>query len=212
MTDLFDIAGGIDDTPDFNKSKKLVKVVQERLAYLIYSTAKLENLDNISSESVQYCLNMGYAWEFVLGNLALDDNVTQLIMLYRMITGKPYEERVGLREKNIRIDGTSWAPKIPTVDSLNKTLSYVQTMYSNPTDKALEYFCTIMRAQPFDNYNLTLASLVVNKILIAYGVGLFKIPDDLAKSFKASLISFYETNESTNFKLFLKKYCVFDTF
>ena len=53
-----------------------------------------------------------------------------------------------------------------------------------------------------------IAQLVANKILIAGGVGVLRVPDDKPKEFLELLVRYYETDDAREMKQFLVDHAI----
>ena len=58
----------------------------------------------------------------------------------------------------------------------------------------------LMRMQPFMDGNKRVANFLINKILIQFGKGLFRIPVEYDTDFKKQLVNFYDSGDPIELK------------
>ncbi len=159
------------------------------------------------TEEVLFIINMKRAWQFLLENLNVSNNL-MLFREYNKIAGEMLFRGNGeIRTFPVQIGGTTWEPELPDVSEISENISKIDTIPDAVT-KALKYFCCITRGQFFPDGNKRVAQLMANKILIENNVGIFQIPIEELEVFKTLLIDFYETGCDEKIILFMSENCV----
>ena len=95
---------------------------------------------------------------------------------------------------------------------LNQDEKYRYTKYimsiSNDLDRCISLFCWIQRSQMFLDGNKRVANLVANKEMIRYGQGIIAVPVEKIGEYFVLLINYYETNDMTCIKEWIRNNCV----
>ncbi len=159
------------------------------------------------TEEVLFIINMKRAWQFLLDNLDVPNNL-MLLREYNKIAGEMLFRGNGeIRTFPVQIGGTTWEPELPDVSKISEDISEIDTI-TDAVTKALKYFCYITRGQFFPDGNKRVAQLIANKILIENNVGIFQVPIDKIEKFKTLLIDFYETGSDEKIIPFMTENCV----
>lgn len=159
------------------------------------------------TEEVLFIINMKRAWQFLLENLNVSNNLI-LLREYNKIAGEMLFSGNGeIRTFPVQIGGTIWEPELPDVSEISEKISEIDTI-TDAVTKALKYFCCITRGQFFSDGNKRVAQLMANKILIENNVGIFQVPIDKLEEFKTLLIDFYETGSDEEIIQFMTENCV----
>ena len=170
-----------------------------------------EILDNIpvdtSRDEVLFIVNMKRAWNFLLDNLDLSNNIALLEELNRLVGDNLFYDAGSIRKMPVSIGGTDWVPEQPIraviIEELEQILKIKDT-----EEMALHLFCYVARTQMFIDGNKRVAQLIANKVLIENNIGIFQIPIQAIERFKVLLVDFYETNNSSDIISFMKDYCI----
>lgn len=148
--------------------------------------------------------NLKHAWQFLFDSIDYPLDAQWVSQLHYEIGKNDVVIYPGQRRENVvTIGGTSWVPEIPTYDDLSNTIEEAMGI-EDPTDRALEAFCRIAKMQYFNDGNKRTAQLVANKVLIENGCGILAVPERELANFTEKLIKYYETNDSSNLKDFLR--------
>lgn len=148
--------------------------------------------------------NLKHAWQFLFDSIDYPLDAQWVSQLHHEIGKNDVVIYPGQRRENVvTIGGTTWVPEIPTYDDLRNTIEEVMGI-EDPTDRALEAFCRIAKMQYFNDGNKRTAQLVANKILIENGCGVFAVPEQQLSEFTEKLVKYYETNDSSGLKSFLR--------
>ena len=159
------------------------------------------------SEEVLFVINMKRAWQFLLDNIDVPNNI-MLLREYNKVVGELLFKNNGeIRTIPVQIGGTTWEPELPQIGIIISDLSEIEEI-SDIELKALKYFCYVARCQMFIDGNKRVAQLIANKILIENDIGIFQIPIEKLEQFKTLLISFYESSVDTEIIEFMKAFCI----
>lgn len=162
---------------------------------------------NTKAEEVLFVINMKRAWQFLLNNLAYNNDIA-LLREYNKIVGELLFRYAGqIRTIPVQIGGTSWKPEIPHTGIIIEKLQQMEQIEDIEL-KALKYFCYITRTQMFIDGNKRVAQLMANKILIENDIGIFQIPIEKLEEFKGMLIEFYESGQDEKIITFMKDFCI----
>ncbi len=167
--------------------------------------AILENLPvNTRRDDVYFCCNMKRAWEFVFDNIDYPINLSFLREINKISMENLIYNPGEIRKIPVSIGGTSWQPDIPIESIISENLRKISDI-KDKTDSALELYCYLARTQTFMDGNKRLANLCCNKTLMEHNIGILSIPADKVKDHVKLLIDFYETNDNTELKDFLRE-------
>lgn len=159
------------------------------------------------SEEVLFVINMKRAWQFLLDNIDVPNNI-MLLREYNKVVGELLFKNNGeIRTIPVQIGGTTWEPELPQTGIIISDLSEIEEI-SDIELKALKYFCYVARCQMFIDGNKRVAQLIANKILIENDIGIFQIPIEKLEQFKTLLIAFYESSVDTEIIEFMKAFCI----
>ena len=160
----------------------------------------------VTKSDVFFCDNARIAWNFLINNLEYN-NCWMLMREFNKLMGRGFDSYAGeLRDFDIEIEGTSWKPSIPYIDSVHEQIWKLNEI-SDPVEKAIGYFCYIMKTYPFTGGNRCVAILMANKILVSEGIGVMSIPVHLKEEFNDYLNEFYE-GDGIQLRSFLESYCI----
>ena len=166
-------------------------------------------INNMSSEDILKIVNLKHAWEFILNkNVILSDtNFPLLCEINKFVEEGFYYNAGKLRSIPVSIGGTKWAPELPIESIVKEDIQNIFNMEINDIDKAIELLLYIMKKQIFIDGNKRTSIIFANHYLISKGQGIIAIPANLTNEYKKLLIDYYEGNDSTEIKKFLKEKC-----
>lgn len=168
----------------------------------------LENLPvETKRDEVLFIINMKNAWYFLFENIELPNNLMFLRELNRICMKDLSFDAGNIRTLPVSIGGTSWKPEQPREGIILSELDRIDKI-SDKMDSAFEMFCYITRTQMFLDGNKRVAQLMCNKILMENDIGILSIPYEKIGQFKELLVNFYESNNQTMLKTFLKESCL----
>lgn len=109
-----------------------------------------------------------------------------------------------LRTGGVYVSGTKYIPPTPQkTDIVQWLLAGVDTL--DIVERALDYFCGIVRRQLFWDGNKRTATLTANKILIANGCGVLTIDAEHSERFNTALLHYYNTEDDQGLKIVLRE-------
>ncbi len=159
------------------------------------------------SEEVLFVINMKRAWQFLLDNLDITNNI-MLLREYNKVVGELLFRNNGeIRTFPVQIGGTSWELDLPNSAAIIEDLQKIDEIEDIEL-RALKFFCFVARTQMFVDGNKRVAQLIANKVLVQNNIGIFQIPIEKLEQFKILLIEFYETADDTSIINFMKEFCV----
>ena len=196
---------------------------------LIYASAEIEGIGvtypdtrelyegrsvaGLSVDDILKINNLKHAWRFVLEDITRPVDLGYIRELHGELGSHEIINAGCLRHDEVYIGGTSWRPEMPDEIVAQKRIEEILgDVYTNDEPKpevsrecALDLFCYICRAQLFYDGNKRLAQLAANKVLIAGGVGVLRVPDEAQKEFLQRLVLFYESGDATELKDLLRR-------
>lgn len=209
----------------FMEQSDNVLLAKRNLVDSIYKEAKLEGIGvtfpdtyeifngrtvaGLSVDDTIKINNLKHAWEFIFDTLDYPIDLRYIRQLNSEI-GKGVVFREGiLRDTDVSIGGTTWKPDIPDEDKIRAFISDVSTNEAlSATERAIETMLYVMRSQMFYDGSKRTAQILANKIMIEGGAGIISIPVEEQRDFINKLVSFYETNDSTDISSFLYEKCI----
>lgn len=151
--------------------------------------------------------NLKRAWDFVFETIDVPIDLSYVRQLNSIVCTGLMPEAGELRRVEVSIGGTSWKPVLPDCDVVKAEIPKIVERACD-VDGALELFCYLTRGQLFLDGNKRTAQLVVNKLLIANGCGIFMIPGYVKDEFSELLTGFYETGKREELCSFLAKFSI----
>ena len=170
--------------------------------------AILNNLPvTTSRDEVLFMVNMKRAWQFLFDNVDVPNNLMLLRELNKITMYNILYAPGSVRREEVSINGTTWKPAMPNEGIILQELDRINGI-DDEIERALEMFCYVIRTQMFLDGNKRVAQLITNKILMQNDIGIFSLEYDKIKDFYNYLVSYYETNDSAEFKKFLKEHAL----
>lgn len=166
-------------------------------------------VNGVSSKDVSKVCDLRDAWKYVLDNLDEPVNLKFMADLHKIIAREdvPWNELGKLRTASVRISGTSYLPPVPNSEQIHEDLQKILDSEAE-TDRAVEAGLYVMRTQPFLDGDKRVGTMVINRLLIASGRGIFSVPDDKATEFSEKLVKYYESADSDDLKKFIFDFCL----
>ena len=166
------------------------------------------NVPNVQLDDIQAILNMRDAWRYLLETIEEPLALPYICMLNEYIARNEALEWGKLRSGAVCISGTDYVPPIPSQESAERDLSAILTSNTTTTEKALNVFLWVARAQLFWDGNKRTGLTAANKILIAAGAGMLTIVDRHMEKFNTLLVDYYNTGTGERLKQFLYENCI----
>ena len=173
-----------------------------------YSFMNNVNTGNISIDDMLKLKGLKDAWEYVLNTIDEELTIDYIKKIhFQVCKGQNIFPLGDFRDKGVGVTGTSWRPKLPIECNYEKELKDIMSI-SNDLDRCISLFCWIQRSQMFLDGNKRVANLVANKEMIRYGQGIIAVPVEKIGEYFVLLINYYETNDMTNIKEWIRNNCV----
>lgn len=173
-----------------------------------YSFMNNVNTVNISIDDMLKLKGLKDAWEYVLNTIDEELTIDYIKKIhFQVCKGQNIFPLGDFRDKGVGVTGTSWRPKLPIECNYEKELKDIMSI-SNDLDRCISLFCWIQRSQMFLDGNKRVANLVANKEMIRYGQGIIAVPVEKIGEYFVLLINYYETNDMTCIKEWIRNNCV----
>ena len=173
-----------------------------------YSFMNNVNTGNISIDDMLKLKGLKDAWEYVLNTIDEELTIDYIKKIhFQVCKGQNIFPLGDFRDKGVGVTGTSWRPKLPIECNYENELKDIMSI-SNDLDRCISLFCWIQRSQMFLDGNKRVANLVANKEMIRCGQGIIAVPVEKIGEYFVLLINYYETNDMTNIKEWIRNYCV----
>lgn len=173
-----------------------------------YSFMNNVNTGNISIDDMLKLKGLKDAWEYVLNTIDEELTIDYIKKIhFQVCKGQNIFPLGDFRDKGVGVTGTSWRPKLPIECNYESELNDIMSI-SNELDRCISLFCWIQRSQMFLDGNKRVANLVANKEMIRCGQGIIAVPVEKIGEYFVLLINYYETNDMTNIKEWIRNNCV----
>lgn len=165
------------------------------------------NVPNLKIDEIQCVLNLRDAWKFVIANIDEEFNLEFICKINEYVARNESLEWGKLRTGRVEITGTEYMPEVPDKNKVAKEINDILKI-ENATERAIKYMLYGMRSQLFWDGNKRTSTIAANKIMIANGVGIIKVPDNKLEEFNKLLTEFYNTNDMTKISKFIYENCI----
>lgn len=173
----------------------------------IYSFMNNVNTGNISIDDMLKLKGLKDAWEYVLNTIDEELTIDYIKKIHFQVCKGQNILLGDFRDKGVGVTGTSWRPKLPIECNYENELKDIMSI-SNDLDRCISLFCWIQRSQMFLDGNKRVANLVANKEMIRCGQGIIAVPVEKIGEYFVLLINYYETNDMTCIKEWIRNNCV----
>ncbi len=166
-------------------------------------------VNGMTASDVQKVLNLKHAWEFILDQdvLRADTDYYLLSHIAKLVNEGFFADGGRIRNVPVTIGGCDYEPPIPIEPVVKETIQNVVNSDMDEIDKAIELCLYAMRTQVFIDGNKRAAVIFANHFMISRGHGLLIVPERCVSVFKKELVEFYETNDKTRIRSFLREEC-----
>lgn len=163
----------------------------------------------VSTEDIQKILNLKHAWEFILDKdvIQAKTDLYLLCHLARLVNENILIHGGRIRNVPVRIGGSRYIPSLPMEADIKDRIEVLAAERGDPIDVAIELCLYVMKQQIFLDGNKRAAVLFANHYLIAKGGGILVIPFEDVSMFKTMLIEYYEGNDPSSIRQYLKDRC-----
>ncbi len=188
------------------------QAVLEGVATSFPQTAEIiENgvVNGVTASDVQKILNLKHAWEFILDRdvVASKTDYYLLCHIARLVNEGFYLEGGRIRGVPVTIGGTSYVPPLPLEADVKQRIDDIVSGDGEDIDKSIELCMYCMKTQIFLDGNKRASVIFANHYLISHGGGYIVIPEDRVSEFKVMLVCYYEGEELSAIRDFMKTYC-----
>jgi hypothetical protein len=165
------------------------------------------NVPSLKLDEIQCVLNLRDAWKYVIDNIEENFNLDFVCKINEYVSRNESLEWGKLRSGRVEITGTEYIPQIPDREETQKEIDEILKI-ENETQRAITYMLYGMRKQLFWDGNKRTSTIAANKIMIASGAGIIKVPDNKLEEFNTLLTEFYNTNEMEKISKFIYENCI----
>ena len=165
------------------------------------------NVPNLKIDEIQCVLNLRDAWKFVIANIDEEFNTEFICKINEYVARNESLEWGKLRTGRVEITGTEYIPEVPDKTKVEKEINDILKI-ENATERAITYMLYGMRSQLFWDGNKRTSTIAANKIMIANGAGIIKVPDNKLEEFNKLLTEFYNTNGMKKISKFIYENCI----
>lgn len=165
------------------------------------------NVPSLKLDEIQCVLNLRDAWKYVIDNIEENFNLDFVCKINEYVSRNESLEWGKLRSGRVEITGTEYIPPILDREETQKEIDEILKI-ENETQRAITYMLYGMRKQLFWDGNKRTSTIAANKIMIASGAGIIKVPDNKLEEFNTLLTEFYNTNEMEKISKFIYENCI----
>ena len=166
-------------------------------------------VSGMTATDVQKILNLKHAWEFVLDPdiIQADSNYYMLCHIARLVNEGFFSEGGRIRGVPVTIGGSSYVPPIPVESIVREKIDDILGSDQSNIDKAVSLCLYSMKTQIFIDGNKRASVIYANHYLISHGEGFLVIPEEHVPEFKQLLVDYYEGDNDSIIRKFLKENC-----
>jgi prophage maintenance system killer protein len=166
-------------------------------------------VNGMTANDIQKILNLKHAWEFIL-----DQNVIQaksdyylLCHIAKLVNEGFFMDGGRIRGIPVTIGGSTYKPPIPVELTVKEKINEILSSGNADIDIAIDLCLYSMKTQVFIDGNKRASVIFANHYLISHGEGFLVIPEEHVPEFKKKLVAFYEGEDISVIREFLKQYC-----
>lgn len=166
-------------------------------------------VNGVKATDVQKILNLKHAWEFILDKdvIQSSSNFYMISHIAKLVNEGFYFDGGRVRGIPITIGGSNYAPPIPIESIVKESIDHIIRAQKDSIDIAIDLCMYCMKTQIFIDGNKRTSIIFANHYLIAHGQGLLVIPEKEVPEFKKLLVRYYEGENISVIRSFLKKKC-----
>lgn len=168
-----------------------------------------EEVNGMTATDVQKIMNLKHVWEFILDRnvITSKSDYYMLSHIVKLINEGFFADGGRIRGVPVIIGGASYIPPLPNeIDVKGKILEIV-TKKEDAIDIAIRLCLYCMKTQIFLDGNKRVSVIFANYYLIAHGGGFLVIPGREVPEFKKLLVKYYEGDDISIIKEFMKNNC-----
>jgi len=166
-------------------------------------------VNGMTATDVQKILNLKHAWEFILDSDVIQANSDYYLLCHiaKLINEGFFTEGGRIRCVPVSIGGSNYMPPIPIESIIKEHIDDIINANSEHIDIAINLCLYCMKAQVFLDGNKRASVIYANHYLIAHGEGFLVIPEINVPDFKKKLVAYYEGEDASDLRDFMKKNC-----
>lgn len=166
-------------------------------------------VNGMTATDVQKILNLKHAWEFILDRdvIASKSDYYMLSHIAKLVNEGFFTDGGRIRGVPVTIGGSSYIPPLPNEIDVREKILEIVTKEEDAIDIAIRLCLYCMKTQIFLDGNKRASVIFANHYLIAHGGGILVIPEREVPEFKKLLVKYYEGEDISIIKEFMKNNC-----
>lgn len=166
-------------------------------------------VNGMTATDVQKILNLKHAWEFILDKDVVSSKSDYYMLSYiaRLVNEGFFAEGGRIRCVPVTIGGSSYVPPLPNELDIKDKICEITEKNEDAIDIAIEVCLYCMKTQIFLDGNKRASVIFANHYLISHGGGFLVIPENKVPEFKKLLVKYYEGEDISIIKTFMKENC-----
>ena len=166
-------------------------------------------VNGMTATDIQKILNLKHAWEFILDSDVIQAKSDYYLLCHiaKLVNEGFFSDGGRIRGVPVTIGGSSYIPPLPIETAVKENIDEILDSGKEAIDIAIELCMYSMKTQVFLDGNKRASVIFANHYLIAHGQGGLVIPEKHVPEFKKKLVAFYEGEEISVIRDFLKKNC-----
>lgn len=166
-------------------------------------------VNGMTATDVQKILNLKHAWEFILDKdvVASKTDYYMLCHIARIVNEGFFIDGGRIRGVPVAIGGSSYVPPLPNELDVKEKIQEIIEKQENAIDIAIDLCLYCMKTQIFLDGNKRASVIFANHYLISHGGGFLVIPEKKVPEFKKLLVKYYEGENISIIRSFMKINC-----
>lgn len=166
-------------------------------------------VNGMTASDIQKILNLKHAWEFILDKDVIQAKSDYYLLSYigRLVNEGFFADGGKIRGVPVLIGGSTYKPPIPIESVVKGRIDSILKSSKDDIDIAIELCMYTMKTQVFIDGNKRASVIYANHYLISHGQGFLVIPENKVSEFKKKLVDYYEGEDISVIREFLKLYC-----
>ena len=166
-------------------------------------------VNGMTASDIQKILNLKHAWEFILDKDVIQAKSDYYLLSHigRLVNEGFFSDGGKIRGVPVSIGGSTYKPPIPIESVVKEKIDSILKSSKDDIDIAIELCMYTMKTQVFIDGNKRASVIYANHYLISHGQGFLVIPENKVSEFKKKLVDYYEGEDISVIREFLKLYC-----
>lgn len=166
-------------------------------------------VNGMTASDIQKILNLKHAWEFILDKdvIQAESDYYLLSHIGRLVNEGFFADGGKIRGVPVSIGSSTYKPPIPIESVVKEKIDSILESGKDDIDIAIELCMYTMKTQVFIDGNKRASVIYANHYLISHGQGFLFIPENKVSEFKKKLVDYYEGEDISVIREFLKLYC-----